>query len=197
MTQENRVSDVSPSTNMTTGSPPDMVQTQEQFIEWALKEYERPLIGYAQGFVHDWERARDVVQDTFIRLCQQDMAKVRDGLKTWLFTVCRNRALDVLRKDSRLVEMDEKKLLSIPGNSVSAAAMLEKEELQERLDGYLQRLTPNQREVITLKFQQGLSYEEISRVTGLSNGNVGFLLHHALKRLREWMPRDLTEPNEE
>ncbi len=182
---------------MTTGSPPDMVQTQEQFIEWALKEYERPLIGYAQGFVHDWERARDVVQDTFIRLCQQDMAKVRDGVKTWLFTVCRNRALDVLRKDSRLVEMDEKKLLAIPGNSVSAAAMLEKEELQERLDGYLQRLTPNQREVITLKFQQGLSYEEISRVTGLSNGNVGFLLHHALKRLREWMPRDLTEPNEE
>ena len=80
---------------------------------------------------------------------------------------------------------------------MSAAAMLEKEELQERLDGYLQRLTPNQREVITLKFQQGLSYEEISRVTGLSNGNVGFLLHHALKRLREWMPRDLTEPNEE
>jgi RNA polymerase sigma-70 factor (ECF subfamily) len=197
MTQENPESDVSALTNMKAGSPTDMVQTQEQFIEWALKEYERPLIGYAQGFVHDWERARDVVQDTFIRLCQQDMAKVRDGLKTWLFTVCRNRALDVLRKDSRLVEMDEKKLLTIPGNSVSAADMLEKEELQERLDGYLQRLTPNQREVIVLKFQQGLSYEEISRVTGLSNGNVGFLLHHALKRLREWMPRDLTEPNEE
>jgi RNA polymerase sigma-70 factor (ECF subfamily) len=197
MTQENPESDVSALTNMKAGSPTDMVQTQEQFIEWALKEYERPLIGYAQGFVHDWERARDVVQDTFIRLCQQDMAKVRDGLKTWLFTVCRNRALDVLRKDSRLVEMDEKKLLTIPGNTVSAADMLEKEELQERLDGYLQRLTPNQREVIVLKFQQGLSYEEISRVTGLSNGNVGFLLHHALKRLREWMPRDLTEPNEE
>ncbi len=197
MTQENPESDVSALTNMKASSPPDMVQTQEQFIEWALKEYERPLIGYAQGFVHDWERARDVVQDTFIRLCQQDMVKVRDGLKTWLFTVCRNRALDVLRKDSRLVEMDEKKLLTIPGNTVSAADMLEKEELQERLEGYLQRLTPNQREVIVLKFQQGLSYEEISQVTGLSNGNVGFLLHHALKRLREWMPRDLTEPNEE
>jgi RNA polymerase sigma-70 factor (ECF subfamily) len=197
MTQENPDSNVSALTNMKASSPPDMVQTQEQFIEWALKEYERPLIGYAQGFVHDWERARDVVQDTFIRLCQQDMAKVRDGLKTWLFTVCRNRALDVLRKDSRLVEMDEKKLLTIPGNTVSAADMLEKEELQERLEGYLQRLTPNQREVIVLKFQQGLSYEEISQVTGLSNGNVGFLLHHALKRLREWMPRDLTEPNEE
>jgi RNA polymerase sigma factor (sigma-70 family) len=197
MSQENFGSDVSPVTNMTSGSPPDMVQTQEQFIEWALKEYERPLIGYAQGFVHDWERARDVVQDTFIRLCQQDVAKVRDGVKTWLFTVCRNRALDVLRKDSRLVEMDEKKLLKIPGNTVSAADLLEKEELHNRLDAYLQRLTPNQREVIVLKFQQGLSYEEISRVTGLTPGNVGFLLHHALKRLREWIPREWANQQDE
>jgi len=197
MSQENSGSDVSPVTNMTSGSPPDMVQTQEQFIEWALKEYERPLIGYAQGFVHDWERARDVVQDTFIRLCQQDVAKVRDGVKTWLFTVCRNRALDVLRKDSRLVEMDEKKLLKIPGNTVSAATLLEKEEVHNRLDAYLQRLTPNQREVIVLKFQQGLSYEEISRVTGLTPGNVGFLLHHALKRLREWIPREWANQQDE
>lgn len=197
MSQEKPDSYVSAETNMTSGSPPDMVQTQEQFIEWALKEYERPLIGYAQGFVHDWERARDVVQDTFIRLCQQDVAKVRDGVKTWLFTVCRNRALDVLRKDSRLVEMDEKKLLKIPGNSVSAATLLEKEEVHNRLDAYLQRLTPNQREVIVLKFQQGLSYEEISRVTGLTQGNVGFLLHHALKRLREWIPREWANQQDE
>jgi RNA polymerase sigma factor (sigma-70 family) len=190
MSQEIPDSPVHSSASMSSGSPPVMGQTQEQFIEWALKEYERPLIGYAQGFVHDWERARDVVQDTFIRLCQQDMAKVRDGLKTWLFTVCRNRALDVLRKDSRLVEMDEKKLSKIPGKNVSAASLLAKEEMHERLDVYLQRLTPNQREVIVLKFQQGLSYEEISRITGLSTGNVGFLLHHAIKRLREWIPRD-------
>ena len=197
MFQEKPESSVHTDTNMTSGSPPDMVQTQEQFIEWALKEYERPLIGYAQGFVHDWERARDVVQDTFIRLCQQDVAKVRDGVKTWLFTVCRNRALDVLRKDSRLVEMDEKKLLKIPGNTVSAATLLEKEEVHNRLDAYLQRLTPNQREVIVLKFQQGLSYEEISRVTGLTPGNVGFLLHHALKRLREWIPREWANQQDE
>ena len=176
--------------NVTTSSPPHMVQTQEQFVEWALKEYERPLIGYAHGFVHDWERARDVVQDTFIRLCQQDMAKVRDGVKTWLFTVCRNRALDVLRKDSRLVEMDEKKLLKLPATNVSAASLMDQEERHDRLEAYLLRLTPKQREVIVLKFQQGLSYEEISRVTGLSSGNVGFLLHHAIKRLREWIPRE-------
>ena len=46
------------------------------------------------------------------------------------------------------------------------------------------QLPPNQREVIRLKFQSDMSYEEIAVVTGLSSGNVGFLLHHGLKRLR-------------
>ena len=46
-------------------------------------------------------------------------------------------------------------------------------------------MTPNQREVIRLKFQNDLSYKEIAEVTGLSATNVGFLLHVALKKLRE------------
>ena len=50
----------------------------------------------------------------------------------------------------------------------------------------LARLPENQQEVIRLKFQQGLSYKEISSVTGLSVTNVGFLIHTGLKRLREW-----------
>jgi RNA polymerase sigma-70 factor (ECF subfamily) len=57
----------------------------------------------------------------------------------------------------------------------------------------LDRLSENQREVIRLKFQQGLSYKEISEVTGLSSGNVGFLLHTGLKRLRSFLPDDLLE----
>jgi RNA polymerase sigma-70 factor (ECF subfamily) len=191
MIKENGVSHVTPMTEVASDSPPDMIQTQEQFIEWALKEYERPLIGYAKGFVHDWERARDVVQDTFIRLCQQDVAKVRLGVKTWLFTVCRNRALDVLRKDSRMVEMNELKLNQIASDVASPDQAMDQEEAHGKLDIYLNRLTPNQREVILLKFEQGLSYEEISRVTGLTSGNIGFLIHNGIKKLREWIPRDL------
>jgi RNA polymerase sigma-70 factor (ECF subfamily) len=188
MSQEFPASDVPQVSHVPPNMPPDMIQTHEQFINWALKEYERPLISYAQGFVHDWERARDVVQDTFIRLCQQDMAKVRDGVKTWLYTVCRNRALDILRKDSRLVEMEEKHLAVIPTPDASPDDKINHDEIIAELLKCLNRLSPNQREVILLKFQQGLSYEEITRVTGLSSGNVGFLIHHGLKKLREIMP---------
>ena len=48
---------------------------RDEFVADALAKYEAPLVGYATGIVRDHERARDVVQDTFIRLYQQDIEK--------------------------------------------------------------------------------------------------------------------------
>lgn len=170
-----------------------MVDSREEFVEQALAEFEGPLIGYALGIVHDLERARDVVQDTFIRLYQQDREKVSRGLKTWLFTVCRNRALDVLRKEKRMVALDEETAGRIQSPEAGPGNVVDWEERVAQVMSALDRLSENQREVILLKFQQGLSYKEISDVTGLSSGNVGFLLHTGLKRLRSFLPDDLLE----
>lgn len=188
--QEDSITDVSPETD---GRMDDMVETREQFIERALNDYESPLVGYALGFVHDVERARDIVQDTFIRLCQQDISKVRDGLKTWLFTVCRNRALDVLRKDSRLTALDDHTLEDREADTVAPDQSLDQSERTEQLYRYLDRLSENQRKVILLKFRDGLSYQEIAETTGLGGGNIGFLIHTGLKRLREMIPQELIE----
>ena len=164
-----------------------MPQTREQFIEQAMADFESPLIGYATTLLHDTDLARDVVQDTFIRLCRQDVTMVRDNLKAWLFTVCRNRALDHLRKDQRTQPLDEVhwKTLAEPGRQPDQQADLA--ERLAQLATLLDRLSANQREVIVLKFQQGLSYQEIQQVTGLNSGNIGFLIHTGLKRLREML----------
>jgi RNA polymerase sigma-70 factor (ECF subfamily) len=184
-----------PTPDTTPSGAPNMVETREQFVERALAEYESPLVGYAYGFVKDIERARDIVQDTFIRLCQQDVSKVRDGLKTWLFTVCRNRALDILRKESRMTPMDEKKLLAREGSEVVPDRALDQAERMAEMMRLLGRLSENQRTVILLKFRDGLSYQEICEQTGLSSGNVGFLIHTGLKRMRELLPADLLDSN--
>jgi RNA polymerase sigma-70 factor (ECF subfamily) len=175
------------------GAVEGMVETREEFVERALAEYESPLVGYAYGFVHDLERARDIVQDTFIRLCQQDVAKVRVGLKTWLFTVCRNRALDVLRKESRVTPLDDDLLKRRATEAPSPDESLDQTEQIASVMRYLDRLSENQRTVILMKFRDGLSYQEICEATGLSSGNVGFLIHAGLKRLRELLPSELLE----
>ncbi|NNC89925.1 MAG: sigma-70 family RNA polymerase sigma factor [Akkermansiaceae bacterium] len=175
------------------GKPQDTPLSQEEFVEHALAEFERPLVAYAMGFVHDLERARDVVQDTFIRLYQQDRSKVERSLKAWLFTVCRNRALDVLRKEKRMVELSDERLAGLESEAAGPGVRADWDERVGQVMKALERLSENQREVIRLKFQQGLSYKEISALTGLTTGNVGFQLHAGLKRLRSLLPPDLLD----
>lgn len=164
---------------------------RETFIRQALTDYESALIGYASTILKDTDRARDVVQDTFVRLCEQDLAKVQDRLKPWLFTVCRNRALDILRREKRSQSLDETGWRKIVGPGLQPDEAVERQESLARLATYLTRLTDNQREVITLKFQQGLSYQDIHQITGFTSGNIGFLIHTGLKRLRDILPDDL------
>lgn len=169
----------------------DQFNEREDFVRQALIDYESALIGYATTFLHDVERSRDVVQDTFIRLYQQDTEKVRQSVKAWLFTVCRNRALDVLRKEKRVVGLDDEMMAKVPSERRTPSERADLDERVSQLHVALSKVSENQREVILLKFEQGLSYDEISEVTGLSSGNVGFLLHNGLKRLRGFLPEDL------
>lgn len=153
-----------------------------------LDRFERPLVRYAQSITGDLESARDVVQETFIKLARGGMNSSAEGgdkarhTEAWLFTVTRNRALDHQRKFSRIIPMPitEDRPCAAPG----PAAVLEQQESASALFRLLDALSPNQREVIRLKFQNDLSYREIAEVTRLSVTNVGFLLHTGLKKLR-------------
>ena len=170
-----------------------MAEPSEQFIENAMAEFESPLIGYANTILHDPDRARDVVQDTFIKLCQQDVSQIRHSLKTWLFTVCRNRSLDILRKEKRVQPLGEIQWQHLAGAGLQPDEEIENDERNNLVLRHLAKLSDNQREAISLKFQQGLSYQEISEVTGLTSGNIGFLIHTGLKRLRDLLPSEFFE----
>ena len=157
------------------------------WVRSALERHENSLLRYAASITGDVERARDVVQDTFVRLCAEDPAELDGKLAEWLFTVCRNRALDVQRKEKRMTPLTEIDLETRESGEPSPAAVAEKRETTDRALQFLDALPPNQREVIRLKFQSGLSYQEISRVTQLSVTNVGFLIHTGIKTLRQKM----------
>ena len=151
----------------------------------AVPEFESMLTGYVYNLTGDLEMSRDVVQDSFIKLYGQDPARLEGtGLKAWLFTVCRNRALDLMRRRRRLVRIEDSMLdhLADPTPSPDQYAA-EQDDLALVLRMF-KRLPMNQAEVLRLKFQCDLSYQEIAGVTGLTVSNVGFLVHTGLKRLR-------------
>ncbi len=170
-----------------------MEVSPRELVESAQADFEGPLTGYAAGLLGgDWERARDVVQDTFIKLHRQDPEAIQGKLKSWLYTVCRNRSIDVLRKENPMLTSSGEAFENMENASPDPSDAMEKKESFEEVLRFLERLPDNQREVIRLKFQGDLSYKEISEVTGLSVSNVGFLIHTGIKRLRSMMGVNLS-----
>ncbi|MCC6415668.1 MAG: sigma-70 family RNA polymerase sigma factor [Opitutaceae bacterium] len=156
----------------------------QSFLERAFAEHQAPLTRYAAKLLGDADRARDVVQDTFVKLMQQPIASVEGHVVEWLFTVCRNRALDVMRKEGRMKQFAEGEQERVTAAEQRPGRNLEQAETNAAILQLIDQLPPNQQEVVRLKFQNGFSYKEISRITSLSVTNVGFILHTAVTRLR-------------
>jgi RNA polymerase sigma-70 factor (ECF subfamily) len=154
------------------------------WVREAVERFEGPLTRYAVRLLNDPESARDVVQESFLKLCAQDRDVISPRLAEWLFTVCRNRALDVLRKESRMSRLSEEQVDRCLSPAPSPLDVAERRELATRVVDLLEALPTNQREVIRLKFQNGFSYQEISRISGHSVSNVGYLIHAGMKTLR-------------
>lgn len=155
------------------------------WIRAVVNQYERPLVLYATRLIGDLERARDVVQETFLKLCRQERGKVEPYLVEWLYTVCRNKVLDVRRKESRMVRLAEGEAVLKADTDASPGAAIEADEIKSRVLDLIGHLPEKQQEAIRLKFQHALSYRQISKVMELTTSYVGYLIHAGLKAMRE------------
>ena len=137
----------------------------EPDMQELLRRFEIPLLQYATRITGDRERARDVVQETFIRLCRRwetEGSDANDPIHTeaWLFTVARNLSIDHQRKQSRIIYLPQAADRMADGPVPGAA--LEQQEERDSIFAMLDQLSENQRDVIRLKFQNDLSYKEIA-----------------------------------
>lgn len=166
---------------------------REEWVAAVLARYEQPLLQYAYRILHDAESARDVVQDTFLQLCQARRAKIEDQLGAWLYTVCRNRAITVRRKESRMTnQMDAD--AAVAADDASAAAV--QDETGRRVLCAIAKLPTEQQEAFRLKFQDDLNYREIGRVMHVSLGKVSALIKDALNALRVELKSELNPARE-
>jgi RNA polymerase sigma-70 factor (ECF subfamily) len=165
-------------------------QNRRQWVLDALEQYEGRLLRYAQRLLGDLEAARDVVQFVFLRLCDAKQPEVEGRLAPWLFTVCRNKALDLLRSKGGVAagrEADHSEAgLSAQqlSREVDPASAAEDAELHALLLLLVETLPPSQSETLDL-WVEGFSYSEISEVVGRQEGHVRVLVHRGLAALRE------------
>lgn len=159
-----------------------------EIITGALDRYERPLISYAKEITGDLEAARDAVQETFLRLSRQNVSELEPRLAPWLFFVCRNCALDHVRRVVRFSEdpVDEERASDAPSPAAEAMAAEDATRLRELVS----RLPRQQRELVKLKFEAGLSYKEMAEALKTSVSSVGVQLHEAMQTLRRHWNRE-------
>jgi RNA polymerase sigma-70 factor (ECF subfamily) len=163
--------------------------TADTFNSVYLNFYKR-LFAFSKKIVKDDNRAHEVVQDVFIKLWKQDFDNLESYLTQWLFTVCRNASIKVLKKNQRYVEAFEDESLDECRDPYNE---LDFQESLKLLKKCMRKLTPRQKEVIKYRFFKDLNYEQSAKKMKTSSGNVGFLQSTALKELKVMLNREINK----
>lgn len=157
---------------------------QRRWVLSAVDEYEGRLTRYAARILGDEEAARDAVQHAFLRLCDQSPSELNGRLAPWLYAVCRNKALDHLRRNGRHESLAAAEESLIVGHEPDPALAAEREDLGTWLRELVEALPTKLREAIDL-WLDGFSYAEIAEITNRTPGHVRVVVHRAMTKLRE------------
>ena len=142
------------------------------------------VYGYVATLLRDRSAAEEVTAQAFERAYRKrrTFRPSRGSEEAWIFGIARNAALDELRRRKRRASLEaEPEDVHAAGAAELADTALRREAVRAALG----RLTPRERELVALKFAGGLSNEEIGRLVGISESNVGTRLHRTLEKLRK------------
>jgi len=155
-------------------------------FESLVGEYEGALLRYAARILNDPDAAQDVVQNAFLRLFKnwKDALVPSPQMSSWLYRVTHNCAVDHVRRESRrhllhLRHAEEQRDV-VPPNRGAGFRISEDAERAARA---LRTLSLRDQQLVILKVYEEKAYKEIADITGLTVSNVGYILHHAMKKL--------------
>jgi len=174
----------------------EVLNGNREIFCYLVRKYEKPIFNYIFRMVRSKPDAEDLAQDTFVKAFSA-LNKYDNTFEfsTWIYRIALNVCRDYFRKKklfffslSAPVGDEEESELEdfIPQNSFhNPDDVVLNDELRKKLEKSIAGLPIKFREVIVLRHLEGLSYEEISSVTGLPVGTVKTYLHRARKKLQD------------
>jgi RNA polymerase sigma-70 factor (ECF subfamily) len=154
-------------------------------LERLIARYWGPLTAYASRIVGDPQGAEDAVQTVFIRVWRDRRSAPPRSVRSFLFRVTRNLALDEVRSRGARSARESRISREAPTVQASPADLLELDALAGSIDRAIQRLPERRREAFTLAYLHDLSYAEVAEVMAVSPKTVGHHVSAALAELRE------------
>lgn len=154
-----------------------------------FRRYEKPLINYLLGMTGNLEQAKDVCQETFLKLINKPPRFYFGGsLKSWLFRTAKNRMIDELRRDARKRPLnefvDEKDNLPDPLEKLSIS------EDYAELSQVIEKVDEKYREVVVLYYFSEMTYKEIAQVLGIPLGTALWRMRKAISQMQKIYAKD-------
>ncbi len=170
--------------------------SEEAFNRLVLR-HQRTAVNLAYRFLGNYEDACDVAQDAFVRVHKHLRRFKGDcSFTTWLYKIILNLSRNKYRwkkrrGEFRKVSLDNpgtqngRERMEIPDARLSVTTAIRRKEIQARLEESLAKLERDHREILVLRFMEGLSYADISELLGCAEGTVKSRLHRARTEIRK------------
>ena len=172
----------------------------EAFSELILS-YEKKILNFTYRMLGNKEDAEDVTQEVFVKAYRAIASfDQKSSFQTWIYKIASNAAMDFLRKRKRrgtdkqvslyLEDQDGEHELPVSSGADEPYSELRKKEAQKVLFRAIEELGSEQKEAVVMRDVQGLSYDEIAKITGQSLGTVKSRISRARLALRKILEKN-------
>jgi RNA polymerase sigma factor (sigma-70 family) len=149
----------------------------------------------ARWLLRNEQDAQDVVQEAYLRAFKSFSGFHGSNGRAWLLTIVRNTSYTLLKKNrtADLTTTFDEEIHATGQESVSAATILEHAEDAELIKNAMNKLPAEFREILTLRHQEELSYQEIGEILKIPTGTVMSRLARARAKLREYLASQISQ----
>ena len=158
-----------------------LLGNQESFEKIVIR-HKDSIIYFIQRYVKSLDIAEDLAQDVFVYiLINKKNYKFEYSLKTYLYTIAKSKALNYIKREKRIIELDEEQFEDLE----ELEEKVFKNERAENLRKAIQKLKTEYQNAIYLADIEELSYKEIGHILNKTDGSVKVLIHRARKALEQ------------
>jgi RNA polymerase sigma factor (sigma-70 family) len=145
-----------------------------------VKNYADPVFRFIYKNIKDEEKAKDIVQDTFVKMWVKVEDIIAEKAKSYLYTAAYNTMIDSIRKDKYKANYEDNYDNYLTTNNTF-------NDLKEVIDLAFSKLNETQRSVVMLRDYEGYSYDEIGKITGLNESQVKVYIYRARLSMKKFI----------
>ena len=157
-----------------------------------MQRYDKLVYRVAFRHTNSVDNALDITQNVFLKVYSKlDNFSGSGSFKAWLMRITHNEAMDWLRKNWRIKELETLDETNTPVQEAAGEKVLEQRQFKNVVEQILPKLNDRQRVAVSLRFFEEMPLKEIARVLGCSEGNVKNLLFRSMEKLRgQWVSQE-------